>query len=61
MTSFDMKKPKEFNNIYNKISVPLESSLGHLAYGDLAFEAWREKKKQRNIKNKNIVDNKNGK
>ncbi len=29
--------------------IPLESSLGLLAYGDIAFIAWREKKKINNI------------
>ena len=30
------------------LNVPLESSLGWLAVGDIAFEAWRETKKQHN-------------
>ncbi|MFC7356775.1 hypothetical protein ACFQO1_03675 [Jejudonia soesokkakensis] len=33
-------------------NIPLDSSLGHLAYGDQAFKAWRElKNKQREIEN----------
>ena len=32
------------------LNVPLSSSLGHLAYGDLAFTAWRELKKKQNKK-----------
>jgi len=32
---------KKLNIINN---MPLSSSVGHLAYGDLAFKAWREKK-----------------
>ena len=30
--------------------IPLNSSLGHLAYGDIAFTAWREIKKENNLK-----------
>tara|TARA_A100000171_G_scaffold52284_1_gene69925 strand:+ start:11150 stop:11296 length:147 start_codon:yes stop_codon:yes gene_type:complete len=33
--------------------MPISSSLGHLAYGDLAFTAWRKIKKE---KNRNIED-----
>ncbi|WP_323788396.1 hypothetical protein [Psychroserpens sp.] len=41
---------KKFNND-NKLTIsvsdiPLESNLGLLAYGDIAFVAWRELKKQ---------------
>lgn len=35
-------------NIPKKINfenMPLSSSLAHLAYGDLAFKAWRKKKR----------------
>ncbi len=32
--------------IFNQSNIPLSSSLAHLAYGDLAFKAWREKKEQ---------------
>lgn len=32
--------------IINVSDIPLESNLGLLAYGDIAFEAWRELKKQ---------------
>jgi hypothetical protein len=35
--------------VINLSEVPLSSSLGLLAYGDLAFEAWRLKKKQAGI------------
>lgn len=50
-----MKKHSE--NTEKKLTIklseiPLESSLGLLAYGDLAFEAWREKKKRANLKSK---------
>lgn len=37
-------KQKNTNKITPKIEVPLDSSLGHLAYGDITFVAWREKK-----------------
>lgn len=30
--------------------IPLDSSLGLLAYGDAAFKAWRELKKEHNKK-----------
>lgn len=45
---------KEFTDTDKRLimklsDIPLESSLGLLAYGDIAFEAWREKKKQANI------------
>jgi len=33
--------------------IPLESSLGFLAIGDIAFTAWREVKKANNKKNSN--------
>ena len=38
------KKEIDFTNM------PLSSSLGHLAYGDLAFSAWRKIKKEQNEK-----------
>jgi hypothetical protein len=41
------KKYLDLNNI------PLDSSLGHLAIGDIAFEAWRELKKSKNSEEKN--------
>ncbi|WP_343768134.1 hypothetical protein [Gangjinia marincola] len=34
--------------IEKKIDIPIESSLGHLAYGDLIFERWRALKKKNN-------------
>lgn len=35
------------NRLSLKVSeIPVEGSLGLLAYGDIAFVAWREKKKQ---------------
>ncbi|MCK7590313.1 hypothetical protein M0G43_06995 [Subsaxibacter sp. CAU 1640] len=43
------------NNMYgDKLTIsfkdiPLESNLGLLAFGDLAFEAWRELKTASNI------------
>nr|WP_321235880.1 hypothetical protein [uncultured Psychroserpens sp.] len=42
------KKPlnSESKIVINASDIPLESSLGLLAYGDIAFEAWRELKKQ---------------
>lgn len=48
-----MKKDKinEDKKLTIKVSeIPLESNLGLLAYGDIAFEAWRELKKQSNNK-----------
>ena len=38
------KKEVNFSNM------PLLSSLGHLAYGDVAFTAWRKLKKEKNAK-----------
>jgi|GEM_PF-2079194 len=38
--------------------IPLESSLGLLALGDVAFEAWREVKKEHNIEMKNATKSK---
>ncbi|WP_432412875.1 hypothetical protein [Rasiella sp. SM2506] len=32
-------------------NMPISSSLGHLAYGDLAFTAWRKIKFEKNSKN----------
>jgi len=29
-------------------NIPLDSSLGHLAIGDIAFEAWRKMKQENN-------------
>ena len=34
-------------------TIPLNSSLGHLAYGDIAFKAWRDIKKENNLKEGN--------
>ncbi|MBT8263492.1 MAG: hypothetical protein KJO05_11760 [Bacteroidia bacterium] len=34
-------------------NMPLSSSLGHLAYGDLAFTAWRKLKKEHNLDGEN--------
>jgi hypothetical protein len=39
-----MKKNSKGNIVFDPTQVPLESSLGHLAYGDLAFKAWRKLK-----------------
>lgn len=39
----------------NESDIPLESNLGLLAYGDLAFTAWRKIKAE---KNKNNIDGK---
>jgi hypothetical protein len=47
-----MKKKKQKIDFSN---MPLSSSLGHLAYGDLAFIAWRKLKKEHNL---NIEDEK---
>ncbi|MCW5520050.1 hypothetical protein J1N09_09385 [Aureitalea sp. L0-47] len=41
-----MKKKKREIDFSN---MPLSSSLGHLAYGDLAFTAWRKLKKEQNL------------
>ncbi len=48
-----MKKVKNNKKaISNSSQVTLESSLGLLAFGDIAFTAWRKLKKQeRNKKN----------
>lgn len=40
---------KNYKNI-DFSNMPLSSSLGHLAYGDLAFTAWRKLKKENNAK-----------
>jgi len=37
--------------IFKHSNIALSSSLAHLAYGDLAFKAWREKKN----KNKRLL------
>jgi len=42
-----MKKGEKRINISK---IPLNSSLGLLAYGDIAFKAWRELKKEYNKK-----------
>jgi hypothetical protein len=42
-----IKKEIDFSNM------PLTSSLGHLAYGDLAFTAWRKLKKEQNLNKEN--------
>jgi hypothetical protein len=34
-------------------NMPVLSSLGHLAYGDLAFTAWRKIKIKKNVTNQN--------
>ena len=44
-------KQNKFNIDFSKMSI--NSSLGYLAYGDLAFKAWREIKKANNLKNNN--------
>lgn len=42
---------KQDIKILDPLQPPLESSLGHLAYGHLSFEAWRLiKKKHHNEK-----------
>jgi len=38
--------------------IPLDSSLGLLALGDVAFEAWREVKKINNIREQNEIKSK---
>lgn len=43
-----LKKKIENNVTVTPEEVPLDSSLGWLAVGDIAFTAWREKKKQFN-------------
>ena len=43
------KKKKEID--FSKM--PISSSLGHLAYGDIAFTAWRKIKKEHNAKKEN--------
>ena len=40
------QQPKKVNNSPDFSDIPLSSSLAHLAYGDIAFKAWREKKKE---------------
>lgn len=35
---------KKLTKKINANSIPLSSSLGHLAYGHIAFLAWRKKK-----------------
>ena len=40
---------KKKNQKINFSNMPLTSSLGHLAYGDLAFTAWRKLKKEHNL------------
>ncbi len=40
----DEKKGVDFSKI------PLSSSLGYLAFGDIAFTAWRKRKKEANKK-----------
>ncbi|MBT8182873.1 MAG: hypothetical protein KJO53_14930 [Eudoraea sp.] len=42
-----IKREIDFSNM------PLSSSLGHLAYGDLAFTAWRKIKKEHNLNQEN--------
>lgn len=41
---------KKVKNKQNPNDFPIESSLGHLAYGDIAFTKWRELKKEHNKK-----------
>jgi len=41
---------KKRDNEINFENFPIDSSLGHLAYGDLAFAKWREVKKEHNKK-----------
>jgi hypothetical protein len=46
------------NKFLNTENIPLNSSLGHLALGDIAFEAWRDLKKANNAENQNQSDSK---
>lgn len=41
---------KKAPNTINFENFPINSSLGHLAFGDLAFAKWREIKKEHNRK-----------
>jgi len=41
------KRKIDFSNL------PISSSLGYLAYGDLAFTAWRKIKKEHNLDKEN--------
>ncbi len=44
-----MKKKALKNSSSHSLSqIPIESSLGHLAIGDIAFSAWRGIKKENN-------------
>lgn len=38
--------------------IPIDSSLGLLALGDVAFEAWRKVKKTNNIRQQNEIKSK---
>lgn len=40
-----VKKSNEDKMVFKTSEIPLESNLGLLAYGDIAFTAWREIKK----------------
>ena len=41
----NQKKSEKASTHLSLDDIPLSSSLGHLAYGDIAFKLWREKKK----------------
>ncbi len=47
-----MRTDKQRDSNFKLDDVPLESSLGFLAIGDIAFEKWREVKKKYNMDNK---------
>lgn len=50
MNRFDMKdKEKDKKAKVDLSNIPVESSLGLLAVGDIAFAAWRKIKKENNI------------
>jgi hypothetical protein len=54
-----MKNKKKNQDIATVLSnIPLDSSLGHLALGDIAFVAWRKVKKDLNKDNKENKSNK---
>lgn len=41
-----MQKLNEKHLFIEESDIPLEGNLGLLAYGDIAFTAWRKKKQQ---------------
>jgi hypothetical protein len=43
------KNQTEDRLVINLSQIPIESNLGLLAYGDIAFEAWRRKKRKLNL------------